>query len=326
MDNLPSESVDAVAPPLQPPSGGRRRILHLFDCAPSARDTLLAVGTAFVFLLFYSLTMLLNTGAFNVIIATTFLSLVMMLLFNVAVSRAITSPRALAINTAVSATLALPLILPPVLMALAPNWHGWARVVPPLVVYLKAVRTVPGADGLIMIWLASCVGILVSRLIGEMKLLLPVAVVLALVDLYVVFGGGLVTQAQTGHAPLAQHAMQALTVKLPTTHPNHGAAPMQLAVGFADFMFIALFFAAFARYQVPCRKTFFVLVGVLVAYMFVVALKSFDLPALVPIAAVVIGVNFKAFRYERSEAFAMLYAAIIVVALVGGFVLLKHHG
>ena len=58
--------------------------------------------------------------------------------------------------------------------------------------------------------------------------------------------------------------------------------------------------------------------------MFVVAFKELALPALVPIAVVVIGMNLRRFRYERSELFALLYAGIIVAVVVGGFYLVSH--
>jgi hypothetical protein len=155
-----------------------------------------------------------------------------------------------------------------------------------------------------------------SRLVRELKLLLPVAVVLALVDLYVVFGGGLVAQANQNRAPALQ-AMQSLTVSLtPRPSPNvRGPAP--LAVGFADFLFIALFFACFARFRVPARRTFVLLCSILCLYMAAVIVLRLDLPALVPIAIVVIGANWTAFRYSRDEAFAMLYAGLIVAGVLG---------
>ena len=100
---------------------------------------------------------------------------------------------------------------------------------------------------------------------------------------------------------------------------------MQLAVGFADFLFIALFFACFQRFGIPSRRTFQVLGGVLAFYMLLVALTGLPLPALVPIAVVIIGMNLRQFRYERSEGFALLYAGLIVAAVAGGFYFFSHH-
>lgn len=179
------------------------------------------------------------------------------------------------------------------------------------------IRQLPGFDGLLMVGLAVSAGTLISHLMKEMKILLPAAVMLAMVDLYVVFGGGLVTQATSGNSPQAAKMMKALTVNLPTTQAKVGAEPLQLAVGFADFLFIALFFACFRRFGIPSRKTFKALTGVLMLYMLVVYFTGIPLPALIPIAVVVISLNFRHFKYDRSELFALLYAGLIVLALFG---------
>ena len=139
---------------------------------------------------------------------------------------------------------------------------------------------------------------------------------LALVDFYVVFGGGLVTQAQQG-SPMAQAAMKSLTVGLPTVQKNAANALPMPVVGFADYLFIALFFACFAKFGIPARRTFFVLAGVLSLYMLYVLATGTPLPALVPIAAVIISMNLRRFRYERAEAFALFYAALIILAVFG---------
>ena len=92
---------------------------------------------------------------------------------------------------------------------------------------------------------------------------------------------------------------------------------MQLAIGFADFLFIATFFTCFARFGVRSRHTFYVLCVLLTGYMLFVAQTGIAMPALVPIAVVVIGMNVRHFRYSREEWFAMLYAGLIVVSVLG---------
>ncbi len=173
----------------------------------------------------------------------------------------------------------------------------------------------PGLDGVVMVGLAGSFGRILSTLFREMKMLLPAAVVLAMVDLYVVFGGGLVTQAQSGKSPTAAKAMKALTVELPVTQVKPGAAPIPLAIGFADFLFIAVFFSCFLRFGVPSRRTFVILTAFLVFYMLVVFVFGIPLPALVPMAVVFIGTNWRYFEYDRSEKYALLYAGLIVAVL-----------
>jgi hypothetical protein len=158
-------------------------------------------------------------------------------------------------------------------------------------------------------------------------MLLPIAVVLAVIDMYVVFGGGLVTQAVNGNETAAG-LMSSLTVKLPTVHPAVGALPMQLELGFADFLFIGLFFACFTKFGSASRQTFLVLCGTLAGVMLFVGLVDVALPALVPIAVVVLGMNIRRFNFARDELFAMMYAGIVVAVIILVLVVkgrLAHH-
>lgn len=274
-----------------------------------------ALATGFLYLVFVRSTTWLPYHV-SVVVLMTLVSLVLMLVFTVRVARSLVSRRALAINFILASILTLPRVLIPVLATRFPTWSGWPLIDGQFERYLRLLQHVEGLDGLIMMWFAACIGVGLSRLIREMKMLLPISVVLAMVDMYVVFGGGLVTQVTSGKAPIAMAAMRALTVKLPTMHLTRGAAPMQLAIGLADFLFIALFFACFKKFGVAAWNTFIVMCGVLSVYMLIVAYKDLPLPALVPIAVVVVGMNLRQFRYERSEGFALLYAGIIV-AVVG---------
>ncbi len=255
---------------------------------PDAKRALFSVVG---YLLLYRLASYLPNTT-EAIVVTTLASLFLILLFTVSLARVVHTPREwLALTVACA-----PFVFPAV---------------------RNAIRFLPGFDGLMMVGLAVSAGTLISHLMKEMKILLPAAVMLAMVDLYVVFGGGLVAQATSGNSPQAAKMMQALTVNLPTTQAKAGAEPLQLAVGFADFLFIALFFACFRRFGIPSRKTFQALTTVLILYMLAVAFTGTPLPALVPIAVVVISLNLRHFKYERSELFALLYAGLIVLALFG---------
>lgn len=282
-------------------------------------------GAVLAYMFFWQITPRVPTDQMLVVGFTTLLSLLLVLLITVSLAQSLRTTKSLGINLAVSGLLTTPLVLLPVLATRFPEWTAWRIVGPWYGAYLRAVAGIWGLNGLLLIWLATCSGVWVSRLVKELKILFPIALVLALVDLYVVFGGGLVTQATSGNAPVATAAMQALTVRLPAPHASRGAVPMQLAVGFADFLFIGLFFACFARFGVPSRATFYVLCATLVLYMYVVFQFGVALPALVPIAVVVIGMNLRAFRYARSELFALLYAGLLVVAILGGLFLFSRH-
>ena len=283
-----------------------------------------AVATALLYLAFFRVSTLLPFTVTSTIFVT-LAAMVLMLVFTVRVARALIAPRIFAVNCVLAGIFALPLIGIPILGWFFPIWGGWPQVGPVYFHYMVLLKHVLGLKELLVMWLAACVGVGVSRLIKEMKLVLPVGIVLGLVDIMAVFSTvGVVNQATTGKSQAAQVAMRALTVQIPTTHAAGGSPPLQLQIGFADFLFIALFFACFKRFRVSAWNTFVVLCAALSLYMLIVAFTATALPALVPIAIVVIGMNLRQFRYDRSEVFALLYAALIVGAAVGAFWLIKH--
>ncbi len=275
-------------------------------------------------LLFWPMVRAIPSGSLALVALTTLVSLLLILLFTVCMARAIRSPRAIALNLTLSLLLVLPTVVP-LLVHLNPAWPGWGTLLPYWKAYTMRYRAVSGLDTLTLIWLAASLGVAISRLVREFKLLLPMGVALAMVDLYTVFGGGVVDTAISGKSTVARVAMSALTAQLPTMQPKNGAAPFVLNIGFADFLFIAVFFACFARFDVPSRQTFQVLFVTLFLYMAVVFLGGPALPALVPITAVVIGMNWRRFRYERSEAFALLYVGLILGAALVFLVLHSRH-
>jgi hypothetical protein len=289
------------------PTDNKPSLLERLGALTESRDGRVALLAAACYLLLFNVSPLLPLSGYSVIAALTLVSLILVLLFTVTAARAMRTGRASNVSLVLAGLLAVPYVLMKLLSTQFPEWNWQSILQSPLVVAYFRLLSIPGVIGLFLIWFATCVGVLIARLVREMKILLPMAVVLALVDLYVVFGGGLVTQAQSGNAPVA----------LPAASPKTGAAPMQLAVGFADFLFIATFFTCFARFGVPSRRTFITLCIVLTGYMMIVAIREVSLPALVPIAVVIIGMNLRHFRYSREESFAMLYAGIIVAAVLG---------
>jgi len=280
------------------------------------RDGLLALAVGIVDLLFWPVVRAIPSGSMVLVGITTLISLFLVLLFTVRMARALRSPRAILLNLLLSFLVILPSLVP-IFVNLTPTWMGWGALLPYWKSYRIGFRAISGLDTLLLIWLAASLGAAISRLVHEFKLLLPMGVALAMVDLYTVFGGGAVDTAINGKSPVAKVAMSALTAQLPTMQPKNGAAPFVLNIGFADFLFIAVFFACFARFEIPARRTFQVLFITLFLYMAVVFLGGPALPALVPVAAVVIGMNWRRFRYERSEAFALLYVGLILSGVLG---------
>jgi hypothetical protein len=164
-----------------------------------------------------------------------------------------------------------------------------------------------GQAGLLM-W---CLGLgcLLALALKDQNLLIPIAVFLALFDIWLVFApDGPVGQIARGNQE--QLAQIAYSVPRPASAPT-GGRPQPLAyIGPADFMFSAMFFAALYRFGLDVRRTAQWLAPVLVAYL-LLALLAGDvsigpirlaaLPALLPIAAVVLAVNGRHFRLTRDE-------------------------
>lgn len=325
MEQLPEEAPDASAQttPASESSGEKS------TASPPVwigRDGWLAIATGVADLLFWPIVRSIPSGAMAVVALTTSISLFLVLLFTVRLARAMGSPRAIALNLALALACILPLKLIPFLVHLFPAWPFWGWLRPYWLFYLRPFRAISGLDNLGLIWIAAGLGVALSRLVREFKMLLPMGVALALVDLYTVLGGGVVSAATSGKNTVAQAAMTALTVQLPTVQPKSGAAPISLQIGFADFLFTALFFACFVRFEVPARRIFQVLFGTLFLYMAIVFFTGAPLPALVPIAIVVLGMTRRRFQYERSEAFALLYVGLILVAVLGFLVFRARHG
>ena len=219
----------------------------------------------------------------------------------------------------------LPMVLIPILAETYPRlpWKKTAFLTHP---YFTILTAVPGLRTILIICGAACLAVWLSRMVKEMKILLPIAAALFLMDIYVVFGGGLVTQAV--HTPaskpsVAKVAMHALTAPLPSVKSSTlHAAPINV-VGFADFLFIGFFFSCFYRFKTDpnkVRATFIILSVVLLLYMALTYLVL-ALPALVPISVIVVGMNLREFRYTRSEAFALLYVGMLMLAILGFMVL-----
>jgi hypothetical protein len=176
----------------------------------------------------------------------------------------------------------------------------------------------------IVVWCLA-IGAMIALLLKDRNLLLPVAIFLALFDLWLVFAPeGVVNQT------VVQGSGQALAavgyqIPKPQSAPAGGYAAPMAYVGPADYLFLAMFFVALFRFDMRTRQTFKVSVPVLAAYLLVVLLfggveigpiRLGALPALVPIGAVVLIVNRKEFRLSKDEVQATLALAILGTVFV----------
>jgi hypothetical protein len=168
-----------------------------------------------------------------------------------------------------------------------------------------------------------CVGLgaLVAGAIKEKNLLLPVAVFLAGLDVFFVFHpAGPVAKALAERpevftsvalaVPSAREAAQGGPALVPRVEPFAYVGP-------ADIFFAALFFVCLHRFGMRTAATAKWLVPALCLYL-VVTLAPIGLgmlPALVPIGAVVLAVNWREFRLSGQERAMTAFVALVSLAV-----------
>lgn len=266
------------------------------------------VAVAIVWLAFWQVAPRLRADSVGAVIISTVVSLSLIVWFVAQVARALRTARAIVLNGILAAGFVLPLRI----MA------GSGRIIAPW----NILPHIPGLPDLLFVWFAACIGTSLSRLLRGANMIPPVAAVLALVDTWTVLLGGPVQRIMQSANPMARAITKAMTVTLPG--PRAGASPIQIStiVGFADFLFIAFFIAAVVRFvelSGAYRSTTRATIAVLSIYMIVINFTGWSLPALVPLAVVMIALHWRHFHYDRSEAFALLYAVLFIVVIAAGF-------
>ena len=161
-------------------------------------------------------------------------------------------------------------------------------------------------------------GTILSRIIREANVLLPVAFVAMPID----YIGAMTPTGYT--ADMVKHhpsVVKAVSVSVPVMH---GVAPIGF-IGPGDVLFIAFFLAVVQTLRMNMSGTFWLMYVFLTATMIVVTAWGFNIAALVPMGFAVLFANFRYFKLQRSEVFASLYAMIIVLLLITGFYMYSHH-
>ncbi len=168
-------------------------------------------------------------------------------------------------------------------------------------------------------------GILLSRIIREPNVLLPVALVAIPID----FIGAMTSIGFTNTVVANNPALvKAVSVAVPTVGGGgqHGGGLHPIGfIGPGDALFTAFFFAVVLRLDMNRRGTFWWMYGLLTLAMLIV-LSPFgvNIAALVPMGLAVIIANLRFFKLKREEVFATLYAGVFIVALVTGFYYYSH--
>ncbi len=177
-------------------------------------------------------------------------------------------------------------------------------------------------NAMLVVW-AAFLGKLVSRVIREGKLLLPVAVVASLADIITVFWGVVAHVTKT-----APEIVETFSAATPVAPPPGVAAPILSAVGIGDFLFLALFLTMTLRYTMrPISTMWATFALMLVAPLaFLVWRSAPGMPGLPFISAAALWANWRHIEFTREEKRALIFTGVIVLglALVVGLWLVFH--
>lgn len=171
-------------------------------------------------------------------------------------------------------------------------------------------------------------GALVALMIKDKNLIVPIAIFLAGLDVFLVFNPEAWTSKIVRQNPAV---FQSMAVKIPAARPTtakpEGAKIVNQAfVGPADLLFIATFFVILARFQMRVRETVKWLLPVMVVYLLLVLMPQLGLsmlPALVPIGLTVLIVNRKEFTMSKEEK-GMVWGAAALSLALAAFGLYRH--
>lgn len=181
-----------------------------------------------------------------------------------------------------------------------------------------------------LLFLLACVffGRLLALIVRERGMLLPVAIIAGLADIFTVFFG------PTGEAlEKAPKLVQKLSVGIPEVGSATGAAGAAgvtalATAGLGDFIFLAFFFVGVYRFGLRRGPTFWVIFILTLVGMSAVLLLP-EVPALPLLPFIVLGfllANIGAFRLTRTEELHTVIAVGLVAALLAVAAVMLHGG
>lgn len=175
------------------------------------------------------------------------------------------------------------------------------------------------AAGVVFVLLCLFVGRLISRILREANILLPVCVVAAGADVFTVYWGP--TAKFLEQAPEVVRSLSVAIPEVGSAAGPEGAAGLSFVatMGLGDFIFLAVFLAAGARLGFNLRRT-----GWIIGIILAVALTGFffvPLLAAIPLlpftAAGFLIANWREFHLTAEEKRNLLYAALIIGMVTG---------
>jgi len=167
-------------------------------------------------------------------------------------------------------------------------------------------------------------GILLSPIIREANVLLPVALVAMPVDYLGAMTPIGFTQNALARNPGLVHIVTIPVPAVGGAAHHHGALHPIGFIGPGDALFMAFFFAVALRLKLNTRGTFWWMYGLLTATMLLVLFMGVNVAALIPMGLAVLIANGRFFQLKREEVFATVYAAALILILVTGFYWYSH--
>ncbi len=190
----------------------------------------------------------------------------------------------------------------------------WQEIVPHLKPLLGA------AAGLLFVGACLFFGRLLALIVRERNMLLPVALIAGLADIFTVFFGP--TGKTLEHAP---HLVQKLSVGIPqvgsATGAQGGAGLSHIATaGLGDFVFLTFFLVGAYRFGLRSKRTFWTVFGLTLlgmgAVLYVPGLPAAPLLPFIETGFLI--ANARAFHLSRTEkvyiAIAICFVALLLAA------------
>jgi hypothetical protein len=169
------------------------------------------------------------------------------------------------------------------------------------------------------------IGAMLALAIKDRNMLVPIAIFLALFDMWLVFAPeGLVQQTVVRGSGKTLAMLGYQVPQVATVSAGGRAAPL-LFVGPADYLFLTMFFVALYRFRMRIGATLRAIAPVLALYLLVVLwfsdvqlgpIRLGALPALVPIGLVVLWVNRSQFALNKDEKLTTWFIAVVGAIVV----------
>ena len=161
-------------------------------------------------------------------------------------------------------------------------------------------------------------GAVIARLINSPNMLGPVCAIVAMIDIWGVLFGGIVSQMLDKMPDVSKQAMASAPA---VGAASHAAAftitPVSMGAG--DYLFLGLLFAALHLNGMNWRGALNLTAPLIALALLGIMLTPLPmLPGLLFIGLGVAIPNLKYFEYSREEKFALLYAGLFVLALTVG--------